>query len=69
VDLWADVVDSVHHARDLFHGFIFGKIIPLNMKNPRTPYFYKNTLELFQNYILVPIILHFGPEFSFYNYD
>jgi hypothetical protein len=39
------------------------------MKNPRTPYFYKNTLELFQNYILVPIILHFGPEFSFYNYD
>jgi hypothetical protein len=32
-------------------------------------YFCKNTPELFQNYILFPIILHLGPYTTFYNYN
>jgi hypothetical protein len=32
-------------------------------------YLYKNTPELFQNYILVPVILHLGPCLAFYNYN
>jgi hypothetical protein len=33
------------------------------------PYFYKNTPELFQNYILVYVILHLGAYLTFYNYN
>jgi c-di-GMP-related signal transduction protein len=62
-------MDPVHAAVDLFHGFFFSKINPKNLKNPRTPYFYKNTPELFQNYILVLAILHLGPYLTFYNYN
>jgi hypothetical protein len=39
------------------------------MKIAGTSKFCKNTLELFQNYILVPVILHLGPYLSFYNYN
>jgi hypothetical protein len=31
--------------------------------------FYKNTPEIFQYYILVPIILHLGPCLTVYNYN
>jgi hypothetical protein len=31
--------------------------------------FYKNTLVLFHNYILAPVILHLGPQSTFYNYN
>jgi hypothetical protein len=54
---------------DLFHGIFNRKIIPLNPKIPSHGIFKKNTPELFQNYILVPEILHLGPDLSFYNYD
>jgi hypothetical protein len=59
-------MDPVHAAVNLFHGFFFSKII---LENPRTSYFCKNTPKLFQNYILVPIILHVGPYLTFYNYN
>jgi hypothetical protein len=39
------------------------------MKIVGTLEFCKNTLELFQNYILVPIILHLGQCLTFYNYN
>jgi hypothetical protein len=39
------------------------------MKIAGTLEFYKNTPELFHNYILVPIILHLGPCLTFYNYN
>jgi hypothetical protein len=39
------------------------------MEIHRTLEFYRNTPELFQNYVLVPIILHLGPYLSFYNYN
>jgi hypothetical protein len=63
------VVDSVHETMDLFHGFFNRKIIWLFQKIAGTWYFYKNTPELFQNYILVPIVLHLGPWLTFYNYN
>jgi hypothetical protein len=62
-------MDLVHVAVDLFHGFFFSKIILKILENPITPYFCKNTPELFQNYILVTIILHLGPYLTFYNYN
>jgi hypothetical protein len=31
--------------------------------------FYKNTTELFQNYVFVPIILSLDLQLPFYNYD
>jgi hypothetical protein len=63
------VVDSVHETVDLFHGFFNRKIIRLFQKIAGIWYFYKNTPELFQNYILVPIVLHLGPWLTFYNYN
>jgi hypothetical protein len=54
-------MDPVHTAVDIFHEFHYRKIILKIPKNPRTPEFYKNTPKLFQNYILVTIILHLGP--------
>jgi hypothetical protein len=62
-------MDPVQADVNLFHGFFFSKIIPEILENPRTLYFCKNTPELFQNYILVPIILHLGPRLTFYNYN
>jgi hypothetical protein len=38
------------------------------LKIAGTSEFFKNTLELFHNYILVPVILHLGPCSTFYNY-
>jgi hypothetical protein len=54
-------MDPVHAAVNVYHGFFFSKIILKILKIPRPSYFYKNTPVLFQNYILVPIILHLGP--------
>jgi hypothetical protein len=62
-------VDLVHVSVDLFHGFSYSKIILKILENPTTPNFYKNTLGLFLNYILVPVILHLGPYLTFYNYN
>jgi hypothetical protein len=39
------------------------------MKITGTLEFYKNTPELFHNYILIPAILHLGPYLTFYNYN
>jgi hypothetical protein len=52
------VLDPVHRTVNLFHIFSNRKII---LKNPRIRNFCKLTLKLFQNYILVPVILHLGP--------
>jgi hypothetical protein len=71
-DLWTRVpilMDLVHQSRDLFHRILFRKIIPLILEISRPPYFYTNTSKLFQSYIVVPIILHLGPYWSFYNYN
>jgi hypothetical protein len=62
------IVDSDHETVDLFHGIFNRKIIQLFQKIVGTWNFYKNTPELFQNYILVLIILHLGPYLTFYNY-
>jgi hypothetical protein len=62
-------MDPVHAAVNLFHRFFFSKIIPEILGNPRTSYFCKNTLKLFHNYILVPVILHLGPCLTLYNYN
>jgi hypothetical protein len=63
------IVDLVHETVDLFHGVFNRKIIWLFQKIVGTWYFYKNTPELFHNYILVPIILHLGPYLTLYNYN
>jgi hypothetical protein len=63
------IVDSDHETVDLFHGFFNRKIIQFFQKLVGTWYFYKNTVEHFQNYILVPIIFHLGPYLTFYNYN
>jgi hypothetical protein len=65
----SDVVHLVYSPVDLLHGFSYSKIIPKILKNPWTPYFCKNTPELLQNYILVPIILHLCPYLTFHNYN
>jgi hypothetical protein len=62
-------IDLVRVAVDLFHGFFFSKIILKILENPRTMYFAKKNPELFQNYILVPTILHLGPCLTFHNYN
>jgi hypothetical protein len=54
-------VDPVYGPVNLFHEFFNRKIILKILKIPRPSYFYKNTPILFENYILVPIILHLGP--------
>jgi hypothetical protein len=61
-------MDSDHETVDLFSGFFNRKIIQLFQKIVGTWYFYKSTHELFQNYILVPVILHLDPCLTFYNY-
>jgi hypothetical protein len=58
-------MDLVHVAVDLFDEFFFSKIIPEILENPRTPYFSKNTPELYQNYILVLVNFTFRSLFSF----
>jgi hypothetical protein len=62
-------MDPVHVAVNLFHRFFFSKIILKILENPITPQFCKNTPELFQNYILVPAILHLGACLTFNNYN
>jgi hypothetical protein len=54
-------MDPIQAVVDLFHGFSNRKINRKLPKIARAWYFYKNTPEFFQNYILVPIILHLGP--------
>jgi hypothetical protein len=54
-------MDPVHAVVNIFHEFFFSKIILKIPKIPRPTYFYKNTPVLFQNYILVPVILHLDP--------
>jgi hypothetical protein len=39
------------------------------MENSRRLEFYEHTPELFDNYILVHVILHIGPCLTFYNYN
>jgi hypothetical protein len=39
------------------------------MEIHRDPRFLQIHHELFENYILIPIILHLGPNLTFYNYD
>jgi hypothetical protein len=46
---------------DLFHGIYNRKVISRIPKIPQLIKFYKKPLNFFQNYILVPIILHLGP--------
>jgi hypothetical protein len=50
------LVDLVHVAVDLVHRVSFRKIVHKFLKIAGPPYFCKNTPELFQNYILVPVI-------------
>jgi hypothetical protein len=54
---------------DQFHVILFRKIIQIILKITGALEFYKKHIELFQNYILVPVILHLGPCITFYNYD
>jgi hypothetical protein len=54
---------------DIFYGIVFRKINLEIRKITRTFEFYKNTPELFENYILVHVILHLGPYLTFYNYN
>jgi hypothetical protein len=49
--------------------FFFRKIIQIIQKIVDAQQFCKNTPKLFQNYILVPVILHLGPCLTFYNYN
>jgi hypothetical protein len=63
------IMGLVHETVNLFHGFFNRKIIWLFQKIAGTWYFYKNTPKLFQNYILVPVILPLGPYLTFYNYN
>jgi hypothetical protein len=53
---------------DLYHENFLRKIISKILEILIPQKFYKNTLELFLNYDLVPIILHLGPCLTFYNY-
>jgi hypothetical protein len=69
VDPWADTGGPVHGAMDIFYGIVCRKINLKIQKITGTSEFYKNTPELFQNYILVPVILHLGPFLTFYNYN
>jgi hypothetical protein len=62
-------VDLVHRSIDQFRDFSFRKIISLIPENPGFRYFTKTTPKLFQNYILVPVILYLSPCLTFYNYD
>jgi hypothetical protein len=54
-------MDPVHRSMDLFHGIFNRKIILRILKIPQLIKFYKKPPELFQKYILVPVILHLGP--------
>jgi hypothetical protein len=40
-----------------------------NSRKSQDTVFLEKTPELFQNYILVPVILRFGPCLTFYNYN
>jgi hypothetical protein len=63
------LVDLVHVAVDLVHRVSFRKIIQKFLKIAGASYFCKNTPELFQNSILVLVILHLGPRATFYIYN
>jgi hypothetical protein len=64
-----DPMDSVYWHVDPVYAFSNRKLIQLIWKFARARLFYKNTLELFENYILVPVILHLGPYLTLYNYN
>jgi hypothetical protein len=53
-------VDPVHGTMSPVHAFFLRKI-NLEMWKAGALDFYKNTPELFQNFVLAPIILHLGP--------
>jgi hypothetical protein len=61
VDLCAALVDLVHSRMHPVYAVSYRKIIHLIQKIHVPRYFEKNTHKLFQNYSLVPIILHLGP--------
>jgi hypothetical protein len=69
MDPWTGAVDSVHRAVDTIYTFSYTKIICLFQKFAGAMQFCKNTLGLFQNYVLVLLFFHLGPYLSFYNYD
>jgi hypothetical protein len=46
---------------DLYRGIFLRKIISKILEIPIPQKFYKNTPELFLNYVLVPANLHLGP--------
>jgi hypothetical protein len=69
MDSCTGTVDLVHRTVNLFHRFSSRKINQNFLKITGARYFYKNTPELFQNSILVPIILHLAPYSTFYNYN
>jgi hypothetical protein len=54
---------------DLFHEFCNRKIILKVWKITEALDICRNTPELFQNYIFIIVILHFGLYLTFYNYD
>jgi hypothetical protein len=64
-----DPMDLVHSAIDAVHDFFFRKIIVKILESPLSSVFLQTPPELFQNYILTPVILCLGPCLSFYNYD
>jgi hypothetical protein len=65
----AGAVDSVHRAVDSVYTFFFMKIILLFPKIARALEFCKESPELFQNYVLAPVIFYLGPYLCFYNYS
>jgi hypothetical protein len=62
-------VDPVHRSVDIFYRFSNREIIPEILEIAGALNFFKKTPKLFQNFILVPVILHLGPQLTFYNYD
>jgi hypothetical protein len=62
-------MDPVHVAVNLFHGFSNRKIKTEILENTRTLEILQKHPKLFQNYILVPLILHLGPCIYFYIYN
>jgi hypothetical protein len=63
------LVDPVHGTMSSTHAFSLRKINLEIWKIAGALVFLKKHTKLFQNYILVPVILYFGPQLTFYNYD
>jgi hypothetical protein len=61
-------MDPAHEFVDIFHAFFFRKNNLIIIENPPALVILQNTPKLFQNYILVHIILHLDPYLTFYNY-